>query len=760
MKIKLIFILFLFSCFSITAQVDSVDIFNISLADLMSMEITSVSKSEDNLFKAPQTIIVITHEELLKRGYTDIEQVLHDLPGFDISRGNGTQYSQIYQRGYRSNNTERTSFQINGVEENDLWSNSVWLSRQYPISNIKRIEIIYGPSSTMYGANAFVGVINIVTFDAEDIISDNENFGIYANGGYGTWNTYYSDITIAGKYHKISFTLTGRFFLSDEMDLSTYDDWDYDLSSYDNNYYSNILGTNNPAIIQQAIDLDNDAYYNYPTLNNIAPQYSNQTNDWLLNGKIKISEFELGYQIFKRDEGYGAWYRDDFELGTKNGGHWVPINSFIYSKYQTKINKDITFQNFNQFKVHKLNGSCKEYYYNGYMNGVLELSDLTDSSGILLPDSLQTKPFWWQAWYHTYSQQYRSENRFIYTPNNIFSLSIGFEYRVSFIQGSYIFGNEKLPEQNAKTQTSIDGGNHFSSTDIGVFALTKYSPFKKFEIVIGGRIDNNRIRINEGYGFQFNPKVAIIYNPQKTIFKLMYSEAFMDASYWTKYGTTPGRLLSNPELKPEKVKNYEIVAGLKINSFIYAEVLSYHASYNGTIGTINVKITDNDGNIIETTQHEAIGKSQMSGVQSRLLLHYKTFSAYANYTLSLPYIINEDGSYTRIGDISTHKANVGVNKLFFGKLNTNLRANLVGTKPTGANTTISSNPYNQIDAYWILNGAITYNIFKKFYLQISIENIFNKKYFHPGVRSADGIYYSARMPQNTRNIRASLIIKK
>lgn len=761
MRKNLVLISILIMSLSVISQTDtnSTDIFDMTLEDLMNLKVTSVSKSEEDLFRAPQTIIVITHDELIKRGYTDVEQVLHDLPGFDISRGNGTQYSQVYQRGYRSNNTERTSFQINGIEENDLWSSSVWLSRQYPLSNIKRIEIIYGPSSTMYGANAFVGVINIVTFDAEDVITGDYSFGVYAGGGYGTWNTMYSDVTIAGKKNDLSFVLTGRVFKSDEMDLSGYDDWDYDLSVYDENYYANLLGTDNSAIIQRAMQLDQDIYFNSDKLNGIAPHYSNQTNDWLINGKIKIKNFETGYQIFRRDEGYGAWYRDDYELGPDNGGRWVPVNSFIYSRYENEIFENLTFTNFNQFKVHKLVGDCEEYYYGGYLNGALGLSDLADSSGVLLPDSLQGIPDWWHGWFTTYSQQFRTENRFNYNPNEKFILTFGFEYRSSHIQGTYFTSIEPIPEQTAPAQTSLDGGNHFFSTDIGLFTLAKYSPFDNLDIVLGGRVDNNKVRINQGYGFQFNPKAAIIYTPKRAVFKLMYSEAFMDAGYWTKYGTTPGRLLTNPNLEPEKVKNFEAVAGWRINSFIYAEIVGYNASYHGTVGTANVTFTNDDGDIIETTQHQAIGQLRINGLQSRIIFKYRTFSAYANYTFTNPYRINEDNSLTRIGDIASHGANTGVNQLFFNKLNVNLRVNWVGEKPTGVNTTIASNPYNSVDAFWILNGAITYNLFKGIYLQVSAENILDVEYFNPGVRSADGDYYGSIIPQNERNIRGSLIIK-
>ena len=116
------------------------------------VKITSVSKKSENVMLAPATVTVMSGDEIKRRGYTDLEAMLHDLSGFDISRSNGLAYSNIYQRGYRSGaNTDRTMFLIDGVEDNELWSNTVFLSRQYSVTNVKRVEIIYGPASTMYG---------------------------------------------------------------------------------------------------------------------------------------------------------------------------------------------------------------------------------------------------------------------------------------------------------------------------------------------------------------------------------------------------------------------------------------------------------------------------------------------------------------------------------------------------------------------------------------------------------------------------------
>ena len=729
---------------------------DMSLEELMNQEIYSVSKSAENVLEAPQTVIIISSEEIQRRGYIDLEQLFHDLPGFDISRGNGTQYSQVYQRGYRSKNTERTSFQIDGVEENDLWSNSVWLSRQYPLSNIKRVEIIYGPSATMYGANAFLGVINIVTKSAKDITGRDKNFGVNAESSYGSWNTWYSDVSLAARYKQFSIVATGRIYQSDEMDLSNFEDWDYDLTNYDINFYKEKLDTQDNNIAQIAMDLDKKAYYNDSELNGKSPSYSNNTNDYLFNVKIKLSDFTLGVQHFRRDEGYGAWYRDDYELGTENGGRWVPENTFIYGKYEKNITDKLTITSRSTFKQHQLTGDCEEYYYIGYLNGGYGIADLTDETGNVLPEDQRVNPYWWHAWYHTYSQQFRSALRLVYNPNHKLSIVSGVEYRSSYIQGNYIYGEEKIPEETAPS-LYVDGGNHFFSQDIGIFAQAKYSPINSLSIVTGGRLDNNKIRLTGGYGTQIDPKFAVIYTPSDFIIKGIYSEAFMDAGYWTKFGTTPGRLLNNPTLEPEKVRNSEISFGWKVNDFLYAEMLGYNSNFEGAVGTQTV-IYEEDGTTIETTQHQPIGNLQIQGVQSRLNFKYNNYSAYANYTFSNPYKI-EDGNRIRIGDIASHQVNLGFNVLYFRKLNINLRTNLVGAKPTGENTTVSSNPVNEIDAYFILNGAISYTVYKRISLQVSVNNILDRQYFHPGVRSANGDYYSSQIPQNERNFMGKLIIE-
>jgi outer membrane cobalamin receptor len=730
---------------------------DISIEDLKNIKVSSVSKNDELLISTPQTVIIITQDELKNYGYSDLEQVIHNIPGFDISRGNGTEYSQIYQRGYRSNNTDRTLLLIDGVETNSLWSGSAWISRQYPLSNIERIEIIYGPASTIYGANAFLGAINIIT--KQNNLNDSvlrTNVSI----GYGTWNTKLADVFISKNFKDISIKLSGRIFESDEMDLSNYDDFDFDLSDYDLDYYKWRLDTNKSDNLQipdsiaiLAQQLDYDSYYNDPDLQGIAPTFSNNTKDYYLAADIKIKGFSFGYHFLQINEGYGAWYRDEWELGPKHGGQWGPQNSFLYAKYDYDFSDKFSITSFTRYKIHQLPDNCEEYYYTGYMNGVLGLNQLIDSVGNILYNP--ELPDWEHYWYYVYSTQLRSELITNYKFSDRLNLISGFEVRNSYIQGDYVVGITNKPSEEG-IAPSTAGGNHFYKREVGLYSQLSFIPLNNLKFVIGGRYDYSRIRKTGGFGSIFNPKMAIIYSFRKNIIKLIYSEAFLDAPNWAKFSTTPGRLLNNPSLEPEKVKNLELNNSIFLSNYFTTDFTLYNAYYEGALGTADVTYIDENGNLITTTQNQALGSLHIYGAQAEIKYKKNGNTAYLNYTYTNPNN-TEENSNIRVGDIASHQVNIGGYITLKEKLIVSLRMNFVGEKPTGSETTISSNPYNKIDAYTILHSSITYNINKNLSLQGTINNILNTEYFHPGVRSANGEYYAARLPQNERNIQLKIL---
>jgi iron complex outermembrane receptor protein len=133
---------------------------------------TSVSiatGSAQPLRRAPAVATVITAEDIAAIGAHDLDQVLETVPGMHVSRS-AINYEPLYiARGIYSVNNPQMLMLQNGVPMTTLLTGSrgtLWGG--YPVAHIARIEIIRGPGSALYGADAYSGVINIVTKNAAD----------------------------------------------------------------------------------------------------------------------------------------------------------------------------------------------------------------------------------------------------------------------------------------------------------------------------------------------------------------------------------------------------------------------------------------------------------------------------------------------------------------------------------------------------------------------------------------------------------------
>lgn len=148
---------------------------------------------EQDLSKAPASITVIDREELEKREYNDITDVLRHTPGVVVSGSGSAQTISI--RGMSSN---YTLFLVDGKRQygRDVNPNGDDAGFEKnilpPVSAIERIEIIRGPASTLYGTDAMGGVVNIITKKVSDrwsgsvelgsVIQDQGNAGDIQNG--------------------------------------------------------------------------------------------------------------------------------------------------------------------------------------------------------------------------------------------------------------------------------------------------------------------------------------------------------------------------------------------------------------------------------------------------------------------------------------------------------------------------------------------------------------------------------------------------
>ena len=126
--------------------------------------------SRQHISQAPATATVITAEDIQAMGATDLDQVLEIVPGLHVSVSTN-RYNPVYAiRGIYSGTNPHVLVLINGIPITNAYlgnRNQVWGGM--PVENIARIEVVRGPGSALFGADAFAGTINIITKTAQDI---------------------------------------------------------------------------------------------------------------------------------------------------------------------------------------------------------------------------------------------------------------------------------------------------------------------------------------------------------------------------------------------------------------------------------------------------------------------------------------------------------------------------------------------------------------------------------------------------------------
>ena len=118
--------------------------------------------------KAPAVATIITAKQIAESGARTIDEVLETVPGLHVSYSS-TRLSPIYSiRGIHTDKNPQVLMLLNGVAMTQLYFGDRGPRSSLPVQAISRIEIIRGPGSAVYGADAFAGVINVITKSADD----------------------------------------------------------------------------------------------------------------------------------------------------------------------------------------------------------------------------------------------------------------------------------------------------------------------------------------------------------------------------------------------------------------------------------------------------------------------------------------------------------------------------------------------------------------------------------------------------------------
>jgi outer membrane receptor for ferrienterochelin and colicins len=167
------------------------DLTELPIETLMNIPVYGASKYEQKLMEAPAYVTIINQDAIKKYGYRTLADTLRSVPGLFITNDHNYQYLGVRGFNRPGDYSTRILLLVDGHRINDGLYDQAPIGTDFPIDIdlIDRVEVIRGPSSSIYGTNAFLAVVNVITRNGRDLKS-NDKKGLEASGDAGSFNSY------------------------------------------------------------------------------------------------------------------------------------------------------------------------------------------------------------------------------------------------------------------------------------------------------------------------------------------------------------------------------------------------------------------------------------------------------------------------------------------------------------------------------------------------------------------------------------------
>ena len=641
-------------------------------------KIAIATRQETPLSKAPSIVTVITAEEIKNLGYRTFIEILRTVPGFEILKMGDLGHTIPVVRGIRSENKVRVL--VNGHFVVNPARGGTIDEIDFPVENIKKIEIIRGPGSAMYGENAFLGVINIITFDAKDID------GVRISSGYGSFDTYDENIVFGktfGKvdiYGMIHYRQTGGFDGIIESDTQTLMD----------NAFSSL---------------------GYPPAS-FAP------------GRVHDDrqEYDIELKATYNDFYFNGWYtnsRSDSFIGPQ---YALTDVSFVERGYVfAEIGYKKTYEE-------KLTIKPRVYYDQGdYDNYIKSLPDGTtlpfDTDGDGTTDTFKTYPDGTIYRLKPIERIVGTEIPFDYEVFDGNVITWGMEYRlINQSRGHSLYNFDP------QTLDPLDSAQDFSDSYpffddhtrriLSVYLQDTWDITNTLNLTLGVRHDRY-----SDFGNATSPRAGLTWAFMKNAsVKFLYGEAFRAPNFIEISTLAPPAIQGKEDLDPEKIRTYEIGLSYQFNKHITSSINYFNNDIRDLIVLRTLPTTQT------TTRYENFGDAHVQGIETETKIDItKGNYVFMNYTFQNP----EDGNGDDMPFVAQHFGNFGVNAHYWKYINTNLSTFVSGRRSREEDDTRSDLP-----AYALLNFSIIgKEFFKTMEIQGTVFNLLDKDYSDPGPTS-------------------------
>ncbi len=550
------------------------------LTELMHIQVQTASLASEPLSRAPGNIIVINRQQINDRGYRHLKELMQDLPSVDIqSQSSWETENRMTLRGVAGN----SKFIIlqDGIRISPPTGDAIAISFNYPLYHVKQVEVVYGPASALYGADAFSGVINLIS--QKGLAYSQTQLKI----GAGEDQFQYSSVQYRGAINEDTlFTLGADFHQSDNQDLSKH---------YPEHFPNNDLTTFSGTTVINASDRSS---------------YSASTKSHTLNMQLQFkTDFQLGYnrRYYEVPTTIIA-LPNNINYNTDN--HWITQIDTLHSQYSFALSNTVSTKLQLSYSFYELNEQSKfnnilTNYINGYKYARGEETELTQQFSLQL-----SKDSHIIGGYTLERFNYQPATPTVASPFNT-------DTPVS-TQGLYYLGSDnQIPIRTFNT--------HYSNQ--AAFTQLKNNWGNQWTSTLGIRYDENSI-----YGESINPRLGVVWQPsKKTSMKLLYAEAFLapspslifqhfggfafqdnDGIYQSFFMHVP-----NPELEPEEMQTFEININHQFSPSLITTLSLYTEKVSGMIAQVETPTVQSDfvpgGNIASTFWNENIGKLNATG---------------------------------------------------------------------------------------------------------------------------------------------------
>ncbi len=470
--------------------------------------------------KAPAIATVITAKEIRNMGARNILDVFKMVPGFGVSINEVGNY-MLEVRGVRTLLSEKVLMMIDGHPLNRNFVGTAFRNHfaQLPVENIKQVEIVRGPGSALYGANAFVAVINVITNNAEEIN------GLHLTAKGGSFDTEQYNL-LGGKSVTEDLKISGSidYYRSDGEKLRVEQD-----------RFTGTSWTLTPG--------DTDALV--------------EKTDLFLKASYKDMTYS-GHYMRKRQGTYlGIAHAlvDDAKLDIVN--YWHELG------YNRSFREDLSL-NIKAFFDHYEQSGTFEIFPDGYLG--------------LFPDGLIGGPFLKND---TYGFDIQLD--YSISENNHLIFGALYEkmkqYDVKRV-ANYLPapGFAVLPSVQ-ETSPAVNWNRDVNREISALFIQDEWGIRDNLNITAGVRYDHysdfgdtTNPRIGLVWGFLHNADL-----------KLLYGRAFRAPNFGELYTVNNVANMGNPDLKPERIETYEASLGLRLTNSLAIDLNYFYNKIDNLI---------------------------------------------------------------------------------------------------------------------------------------------------------------------------------